>query len=126
MDWKELLEYLKNNIEYVRYVDEHYASADLTKKIKKISFNIGADPDTFYNLYIWSTTITTNISHSIHLDDIVTIPITPVEHAEAVLLWEKIKELFSNYHIGKINQFIKTKKSGPKSIEELDDNGNND
>lgn len=125
MDWKELLEYLKNNIEFVQCVDDTcYDSRNLQTKIMKVSFSVNDNIDEFYCLHIFNNRIC--ISHQFALSNILVFDITQKEFAEAVLLWEEVKETYNNYHIGKINQFIKTKKSGPKSIEELDDNGNND
>ena len=125
MNWKELLEYLKNNIEFVRDVDDTcYDSRNLQTKIRTIGFNINDNIDDFYCLYIFNTNI--YISHKSSLSHILGFNITQKEFAEATLLWEEVKETYNDYHIGKINQFMKTKKNGPKSIEELYDNGDND
>ena len=125
MNWKELLEYLKNNIEFVRGVDDTcYESRNLQAKIMKVSFNVNDNIDEFYSLYIFNDKIC--IRHQFALSNILAFDITQKEFAEALVLWEEIKETYNDYHIGKINQFMKTKKNGPKSIEELYDNGDND
>ena len=125
MDWKELLKYLKNNIEFVKGVeDTRYDSRNLQTKIRTVSFSINNNTDEFYSLYIFNDRIC--ISHQFALSNILAFDMTQKGFAEALVLWEEIKETYSNYHIGKINRFMKTKKNGPKSIEELDDNGNND
>lgn len=125
MNWKELLEYLKNNIEFVRGVDDTcYDSRNLQTKIMKVSFNVNDNIDEFYSLYIFNNKIC--IRHQCALSNILVFDITQKEFAEATLLWEEVKETYNDYHIGKINQFMKTKKNGPKSIEELYDNGDND
>ena len=125
MNWKELLEYLKNNIEFVQGVnDTSYDSINLQTKIRTVEFNINDNIDDFYCLYIFNTSI--HINHKSSFSHILVFDITQKEFAEALVLWEEVKETYSDYHIGKINQFMKTKKNGPKSIEELDDNGNND
>lgn len=125
MHWKELLEYLKNNIEFVQGVDDTcYDSKNLQTRIMKVSFSVNDNIDEFYCLHIFNNKIC--ISRQFALSNILVFDITQKELAQAVLLWEEVKETYDNYHIGKINQFMKTKKTGPKSIEELDDNGNND
>lgn len=125
MDWKKLLEYLKDNIEFVQSVDDTcYDSKNLQTKTRRIGFSINDNTDEFYSLYIFNDKI--YIRHQFALSYILEFDITQKEFAEALVLWEEVKETYNNYHIGKINQFMKTKKTGPKSIEELDDNGNND
>ena len=113
MHWKELLEHLKENVEYIENVNEFcFSSAE----ILQVFFSLG---DCHYSIKYNSKKSTLYIS--VNVDVLMEIQLTPREASEFTILYEDIKEAYNEYHLGKINNFIKTKKEGPKSIDELND-----
>lgn len=116
MDWKKLLEHLKDNVQYLTNIQYILHGYDL-------EFNYDHDK---YWILLRDSKIIVSYKGDVWHTNIFSTTLSSLEYAEATLLVAEISKNFDIYHTGKINQFINTKKIGPKSIEELDDNGNND
>ena len=113
MYWKDLLEHLKENVQYVENINEFcFDSA----AILQVFFSLAED---HYSVKYNSKKSTLYIS--VNVDVLMEVNLTPREASEFTILYEDIKDVYNEYHLGKINQFIKTKKEGPKSIDELID-----
>lgn len=111
MDWKKLLEFLKDNI---KVVDYYYAAGD----VKMIIFTCRGIT---YNVWIRTGDLKLSIAKKENLEFIYTVPLTQKELAQSNILYEDIKEAFNTYHLNSIADFISVESKKPTSIEELND-----
>lgn len=111
MDWKKLLEFLKNNI---RVVDYYYTAGD----VETIAFTCQGIT---YSIWIRTGDLKLSISKEKNLEFIYTVSLTQKELAQSNILYEDIKEAFNTYHLNTIADFITVKSKKPTSIEELND-----
>lgn len=109
MDWKKLLNYLKNNPQYVELIGCFVTY--------KIDFKLGIE----YSIEIEKDELIIKRNNSGWITYFFRVDLSPKEHAEAMVLYEDIKESFSTYHCNHINNFMTTVSSKPTSIEELND-----
>ena len=110
MDWKKLLNYLKNNVQYVELVDCFITSY-------RIDFKFGIE----YSIEIEKDELVIKRTNSGWITYFFQVDLSPKEHAEAMILYEDLKEAFSTYHCNHINSFMTNVSSKPTSIEELND-----
>ena len=120
MDWKKLLNYLKNNPQLINRI---------YKKNEQIVVNLRTTSNIPYDLYFDKERIFVTSWNAGDLT-VMEYRFTPKEYAECLILWEEFKESLIDYYKNELIQDINNanlqKASKLTTIEELDDNGNND
>lgn len=111
MDWKKLLEFLKDN---VRMVDYCYIVGDV--EIVVFTFR-----GITYSIWINTGDSKLSISKKGDFEYIYSVSLTRKELSQSNILYEEIKEAFNIYHRNLIAGFITLESKKPTSIEELND-----